>query len=363
MYNLLIVDDEPVIVEGLALLEWNQLDVNNVYKATSGKQAIHIIEQNQVDIVINDIRMPDMSGLQLIESIKDENVRKFIILSGYAEFEYAKQAIHLSVSKYLLKPVPDKEIMDAVSDAIQSIQSSNRQFFVEIMDKMHQIETDMEIIPFHILYDKPQLLDLLNYGNWKEAEDRLKQIFQSLKVERYQSHEFILQAYFMICNTFTHFSHKNGYFLTDVIGSQFHAMHEAAYNGSISVLESVTLEILAKMKSNFKKDLINNHQSIIEQVNQYINNNLDKDVSLQEVADHVFLHPAYLSKIYKAETGKSFSDFVFYRKMEEAAVRLKQSNEKVYRIAKGIGYKDPSYFIKKFKEYYGVTPQEYRLYT
>ncbi|GAA0306516.1 YesN/AraC family two-component response regulator [Gracilibacillus halotolerans] len=361
MFNLLIVDDEPVIVDGLALLDWESLDINKVYKATSGIQAISVIKENRIDIVITDIRMPDMSGLELIELVNDETLRKFIILSGYAEFEYAKQAIQLSVCKYLLKPVSDNEIMDAVSDASQSIRN-NRRFFVEIMDEMPLIEANMEVIPFDILYDKPQLIDLLNYGNWQEAEDKLKEIFQLLEVERYQSHEFLLQAYFMICNTFTHYSHKNGYFLTDIIGNQIQQMHEAAYNGSIHQLEKVALNIFEKIKTNFKKDPLNSHQPIVEQVNQYINKNIYRDISLQEVADHVYLHPAYLSKIYKAETGKSFSDFVFNRKMEEAAIRLRKSNEKVYKIASGIGYKDPSYFIKKFKEYHGVTPQEYRLY-
>lgn len=361
MFNLLIVDDEPVIVDGLALLDWEELGVNKVYKATSGKRAISVMKENRIDIVITDIRMPDMTGLELIESVNDETLRKYIILSGYAEFEYAKQAIQLSVCKYLLKPVSDNEVMEAVSDAIQSLQS-NRHFFVEIMNKMPSIETNIEVTPFDILYDNPQLLDLLNYGNWEEAEDRLREIFQLLEVEKYQSHEFLLQAYFMICNTFTHYSHKNGHFLSDLIGNQIHLMHEAASNGSIHHLEIVTLNIFEKIKLNFKKDAPNSHQPIVDQVNQYINNNIYKDISLQEVADHVFLHPAYLSKIYKAETGKSFSDYVFNRKMEEAAIRLKKSNEKVYKIASGIGYKDPSYFIKKFKDYYGVTPQEYRLY-
>lgn len=361
MYNLLIVDDEPFIVEGLAILDWDRIGIKEVYKATSGEEALTVIQENSVDIIITDIRMADMSGLELIKSLGNGQVRKFILLSGYAEFEYAKQAIHLSVSEYLLKPVADEEVMEAVSDAIQSIQK-DRHFFQEIMEKIPLFtESELDVIPFDILYEKPQLLDLLDAGNWNGAEEKVKEVFTQLRIEEYQFPEFILQAYFMICNTFTHYSHKNGYLLTDVIGNQIHSMHESAYTASINDLQQVSLEIFAKLKVNFKKEKVTNHQSIVEQVNHYVNINLFKDISLQEVADHVYLHPAYLSKIYKTKTGKSFSDFVFIRKMEESALQLKNSNKKVYLIANEVGYKDPSYFIRKFKEFYGVTPQEYRL--
>ncbi|KRG11892.1 hypothetical protein ACA29_13390 [Lederbergia galactosidilytica] len=197
MYNLLIVDDEPFIVEGLAILDWERIGINKVYKATSGEEALTVIQENSIDIIITDIQMTDMSGLELIESLSNDRVRKFILLSGYAEFEYAKQAIHLSVCDYLLKPVADEVVMEAVQDAIQSIRN-DRRFFHEIMKKIPFFtESDLDVIPFDILYDKPQLLDLLNVGNWDGAEERIKEIFAQLRIGDYQSHEFILQAYFI----------------------------------------------------------------------------------------------------------------------------------------------------------------------
>src|SRR5690606_37196351 len=138
--------------------------------------------------------------------------------------------------------------------------------------------------------------------------------------------------------------------------------HEAASNGSIYHLEIVTLYIFETIKLMFKTDAPIGYQPIVDQVNQYITDYITKVISLHVLPYNVCLRLAYISKIYKAETGKSFSEYVFNRKMEEAGNRLKKSNEKVYKIASGIGYKDPSYFIKKFKDYYGVTPQEYRLY-
>jgi two-component system, response regulator YesN len=118
MFNLLIVDDEPFIVEGLAALNWETVGINQVFKATSGKDAIKSIEENQVDIVITDIKMPDITGIELIKQNELGRNKKCILLSGYADFEYAKQAIKYDAFEYLLKPASDDEIYQSVQNAI-----------------------------------------------------------------------------------------------------------------------------------------------------------------------------------------------------------------------------------------------------
>ncbi|MEH7180206.1 response regulator transcription factor [Neobacillus vireti] len=362
MFNLLIVDDEPWIVEGLASLDWGKLNIQNVYKETSGQKALQVMKENQIDIVITDIRMPDMTGIELIASASKGRVRKYIILSGYAEFEYAKQAIQLSVCDYLLKPVPDEEIMEAVSKAIHSIQNDQRSF-EELMKSMSLIGDGPFLSTLDFLYEKPQLIELMEYGNWDVAEKKIRDIFTQLGENVHYSHEFTLQVYFMICNTFTYFTHKHGYLLTDIIRSEFHSMYQRGSKHSIQELQEITLATFLKIKTNINKEKDTNHFTVIEQVNHYIDSHLHKDIFLQEVANHVYLHPTYLSKLYREKTGKTFSDCVYSRKMEKAAAHLKESNEKIYKIAEGVGYKDSSYFIKKFKDYHGVTPQEYRFHT
>lgn len=112
-HNLLIVDDEELIRQGLrARLEYLQIDVDEVFEASSGFEAIRAVENHPVDIVITDIRMPDMDGLTLIKEIQKVqrgNVQ-FIVLSGYAEFAYAETAIRLGVKAYLLKPLSNDEL-------------------------------------------------------------------------------------------------------------------------------------------------------------------------------------------------------------------------------------------------------------
>lgn len=92
MYNLLIVDDERVVVDGLAKnIDWEGLNIDKVFKAYNGKEAIEIINKRRLDIVIADIKMPEMTGLELAKQIREKwPLVKVIILSGYEESEIIK---------------------------------------------------------------------------------------------------------------------------------------------------------------------------------------------------------------------------------------------------------------------------------
>lgn len=111
-HNLLIVDDEELIRQGLkARLEYLQIETDEIFEASNGKEALEIVDSYPVDVVITDIRMPDMDGLKMIKAIQESHKDiQFMVLSGYAEFSYAETAIRLGVKAYLLKPVSNDEL-------------------------------------------------------------------------------------------------------------------------------------------------------------------------------------------------------------------------------------------------------------
>lgn len=137
-HNLLIVDDEELIRQGLrARLEYLQIDVDEVFEAASGAEAIRTVEKYAVDIVITDIRMPDMDGLTLIEEI--QKVRRgsvqFIVLSGYAEFAYAETAIRLGVKAYLLKPLSNDELKNTFDKLYREMEQNVKARNALMMEK------------------------------------------------------------------------------------------------------------------------------------------------------------------------------------------------------------------------------------
>lgn len=124
MLNLLIADDEKVIRESLArCLDWNAFGINVVGCHADGLEALDCIIDESPDIVMTDIKMPGISGLDLIGKMRaiDQDI-EFIILSGYREFDFAKRAMELGVRRYLLKPVGVEQVKDAILDAMKCLE-------------------------------------------------------------------------------------------------------------------------------------------------------------------------------------------------------------------------------------------------
>jgi len=125
LYKVLIVDDEEWIRAGVKkMIHWEEMDLEFAGEASNGQAAYELIEKNHPDIVLTDIRMPVADGLELIEkSSKLKRNAVFILLSGYADFSYAKRAIQLNICEYLLKPIDEKELTDVLQKAIAQVES------------------------------------------------------------------------------------------------------------------------------------------------------------------------------------------------------------------------------------------------
>ena len=124
MLKLLIADDEKTIRETIrSFINWEALDIEVVGTAKDGIEAYNMILDLYPDIVLTDIRMPGLSGLELIERMHKINKdMQFIILSGYNEFEYAKTAMQYGVRHYLLKPCSEQQIIDSIKEIKQDYQ-------------------------------------------------------------------------------------------------------------------------------------------------------------------------------------------------------------------------------------------------
>lgn len=139
MIKILIVDNEPFIRQGLKILiNWEQYGYEIVGEASNGLEAIRELETKKIDLVITDIKMPEMSGIELIEYIRTNisNEVKFIVLSGYYEFEYAKKAIKYNVTDYILKPIQKEELIKTLSGFREEYIKQEQQSAIEkVKDK------------------------------------------------------------------------------------------------------------------------------------------------------------------------------------------------------------------------------------
>ncbi|WP_141500845.1 response regulator transcription factor [Paenibacillus luteus] len=125
MINILIVDDQKHIRDGLqAMLRQFPLQLDTIYCAANGIEALHLLRQHNIQLVITDIMMPDMDGLALMAQTKEEQIKvDYLIISGYSDFAYAQKAIGLGAKGYLLKPVKREDLQTAVEHVGQEIKA------------------------------------------------------------------------------------------------------------------------------------------------------------------------------------------------------------------------------------------------
>ena len=122
MISVFLVEDEFIVREGIKNINWEAHGLSFVGEASDGELAFPLIKKKHPDIVITDICMPFMDGLELSRLIKKELPQtKILILSGHEEFEYAKDAIQIGVEEYLLKPINSDELLQVVRRAADKI--------------------------------------------------------------------------------------------------------------------------------------------------------------------------------------------------------------------------------------------------
>lgn len=139
MYKIVIVDDDILIRKGIRnVIRWKDLECEICAEASSGEEALKVIEEVKPDIVITDIKMPNMDGIELIDRIKRTIPQcKIVILTAYREFEYAQRAIKIGAFDFLLKPTKVEDIINVIKKAINEIKKEKT--IVEELEKINSI--------------------------------------------------------------------------------------------------------------------------------------------------------------------------------------------------------------------------------
>lgn len=114
--KMIIIEDEKMIREGLMQFEWEQIEVDVVATFDNGISALEFLHGNTVDILLTDIRMPLMNGIELVKTVRKEFPETAIVcLSGYSDYEYLRECMQQGVKDYLLKPIDKKELFRVIS--------------------------------------------------------------------------------------------------------------------------------------------------------------------------------------------------------------------------------------------------------
>ena len=333
--KLLIVDDEKLDREGLSRqLDWDAYSVCKVFLAKNGPTALEILRSNEIDLLLTDVKMPAMSGIDLARHAQQINPSiKIIFISGYDDFEYMKGAIQINAYEYILKPVQTEELAACITDVVNSIRL--RTIDYEIADCLTKLDLDKAT----------NLIDnMLDFFEQRKGCDpyaikyhciniisRMEMTLRDLNVQA----EGLFGKKISLIENLLKFEA-----IPDIRQWMKNIMH-------------ITIEHLNVRKKS--------HASVIAgEVISYIESKYSEDISLNAIAKSLFYTPNYLGSVFKQETGQYFSEYLTEYRMKMAAVILRDRKIKVLEAALSVGYKDMPTFIKNFKSIHGVTPSEYR---
>ncbi len=341
MYKILIVEDEELERTSMKIfLEENLMDAEIVGEAKSGFEALDILDKKDINFMLVDINIPGVDGLEVIKHARKKFPNAVIIITtAYDDFQIAHQAIKLKVDDFLLKPIRKNTLIEAVKSFSGRIGEGGHtdrgnkllsrleielkkcsykasvDLLREYIDQLYLDEKDVNVISKHLQEVAKSLVRIAEEMGVGDANELMVQM-EKLKIK------------YLLYNN----------------------KHDA-YNEMIRMIDIIfdKMNIKGKLSDDGMRSVID-----------YIERNLRRGISLEDVANHVNISTYYLSKIFKKEMGVNFITYVTDRKMDMAKEMLANTDIPVLNIALDLAYNEANYFSKAFKKKTGLTPSEYR---
>ncbi len=400
MYTVLITDDEKSIIESLKKdIPWANLGVNTILTANNGLQAMDVIDSTHVDMLITDIKMPHMDGLQLLKALRQHYPDiHCVLITAYGEFDYAMQALKLGVDNYLMKPIQIQELTETIENALDTIyiKRENRDALFretilrrwitgaisseELGEKT--ILTDINIYQpnYCVIAIKKSVSSVSLNAFGQECMKHFPSGLECSSVWDNSGRYIILvsgsvitrdelaRALYQIAVQFDVLD------LIDItIGTTVHDRNDVhiSYQRACDLIDTKqiqrkTVRICSDEVSKTVKSIAdvqaNDLSPLVKRALKYISEHYAEGVSIKEFCNSLNINAAYLGYLFKKETGIFFNNYLNDFRMEKAIELLCNTGEKINDIAVMTGYITTSHFITTFKKKTGLSPLKYREY-
>lgn len=503
MKRIALVEDEELILQGLRyIIDWDALDMQVIHMAHDGQEALALLDKEPVDIIVTDVEMPQMNGIELIRQVRARTPRtRCLILSGEDDFEYARSALKLDVEDYILKPIDEEQLRQALVSAARHLdemdaqraesaedkitwikffsgkmETAERQKFCQALPALADdkqiylaiLRVDLETLEeteginriaaelrrtipdvrtIHLTADVMVLLLVCDHNQDEHWAEKLLSAFQdelesgagimsfisigtsvqdySQLPESYRT-AYHLQRYRLLsgygqCITEAHVRSRR---TADVVIDQAR-LRESILNkdqdGALQYLEDLFLNylqsevdidvpyqivlkivmLLQDIKIEYQmnqaaetqglsemiekiyqaKDIFalrtmlmleitaiitqlhaekSQYTPVVRQIMSEVQENYKEDMNLKLLSYKYHMNTSYLGQIFQKEVGCTFNQYLSNTKIEKARELILHTNLKINDIAREVGCPDASYFYRKFKQYYGVSPASLR---
>lgn len=412
MYTIIVADDEEELRHALIeKVDWESVGFKVVGEAENGVEALELVEQLKPDLLLTDIRMPFVSGIELARQVREVHPSTQIaFLSGHDDFAYAQQAIQYNIISYMLKPISAAELTEELRKIKEKIDEQFRSFahgshesgrkaemmfFMSLLLDEFQPEADVK-------RDQELIEKMTELGLIKNASGTLMYTVMTVgilngeeenatRAENVSAINSVLEKYFKVISFYMNgkissllIASKRGFdkylhIAVEEISEKVKRIMDKNTMIGIGRLEEGPSSIhkayvesvkaignFAKLKKGiyFIADMEqhkNSAELISEKAIEIINEDyMNPEISLVLVSNEIAVSPNYLSALIKKSTGCTFIELLTQKRITVAMNLLRCSSLKIREIAQQCGYSDQHYFSYCFKKYTGMSPNACR---
>lgn len=395
--TMVIADDEPISLKSEELLvrrEFPEIEICGL--AENGIELKEMLESLQPDIAIVDVRMPGLTGLEVIELLRQKNLpTHFIVNTAYSDFEYVKSALNLKTDSYILKPGKRGEMVNAISEAAVRVREDrarlkkdtemqsalkliNPMLGSEILMSIFSARCDEENFRTYLTLNDIQfyqgcILTYLPGGScgifaMQKPENILQKALSTICPYIYAATKSSIVIMLFLpegdnAGALSEWCHgvdalllskleeAEGQHILHGIGDIYSSFPEMkkSYEESIAEIEKVKMGEAASEDMNY-----------VVCAQTYICEHFSEDISLEDCAAKAGVNAFYLSHIFREQTGQTFVEYLTQVRMRRALELCKDPAQSIKSIAEQSGYSNISYFYRVFKKATGKTIGEYR---
>ncbi|KWX69954.1 response regulator [Paenibacillus jilunlii] len=385
--NILVADDERVIREGIRRTIGQISPDHQVFVAAKAEEAVKIMEEQRIHIVLTDILMPGMSGLEFMKISKRRYPYvKWVVISAHSEFSYAQEAVRLGARDYLLKPIGKNKLLELINNLTAEIEQDN-----DMSKQGERLKASLRFLREGVFQRLASGLDIGNLDIEPFIEDYKH--FYMVMVQLDAEDRSIRLEHFIVENVLSELIelHGRGFVVSygrqsllglitlreDASIQQFqsevkeHLSHyikipfQVIHSG-LSYDFSTVPQVVKRMSEASASQVLElepmkgSGEKAIDVALHYIKEHFYEDLSLEKMASVVFLNPAYFSQLFKQKTGQGYKEYVTSLRLEQAKLLLLNPRLKLAEIAERVGYQDMKHFTQMFRKRYQLTPTEYR---
>lgn len=364
MLRLVIADDEKFTRDCIVdFTDWSRHGIEIVGVANDGLEAFDMLLKLKPDIAILDIQMPGITGLDVIEKLKGKGLDTvFIIVSSFDSFEYARKAVHLGVEEYLLKPFLPDEFLAAIYKAAERIRylkgliplspggdsgMSGTPLFVS---SNFDLTSDV-IYPVHA---EKSLIEALQVGTREDVLSRLNAFSEQVNLNNFDEEKrascylILYVELYRFCSLHNIILSRD--FFTQPAGEESEPSSLRLSNYLRKACEIIYKTLFQQRSGSY----------LVKKALEYIKDHYTEDLSLEIIAESIFVSPSYLSSLFRQNIGKTYIEYLnAFRIGKAKEIMQAEPHLKNYEIAARLGY-SPKYFAQIFKQIEGITLSDYR---